>query len=97
MHHIEDLPWLLSSVYISLKLIVAFLVHVGKGHAASFVAVERLPSAHAFEISAAAEATVRNQNPLLNSLHLTLRRPKSALSAAIANARRNNPSLGFEK
>ena len=102
MHHIEDLSLAPQQ---RLHLIEVdcqtFLVHVGKGHAASLIAVERLPSANAFETG---KLRALQPNPRQKSKSaakqpssITARKPKSALGTAIANARRNNPSLGFEK
>ena len=102
MHHIEDLSLAPQQ---RLHLIEVdcqtFLVHVGKGHAASFIAVEKLPSAHAFETgkpqALQPNSRQKSKSAAKQSSSNTGATPKSALSAAIANARRNNPSLGFEK
>ena len=71
-----------------------FLIHAGKGHAATFMpvdgtsqGVERLPPATrrkgtTAEVKSAKEAPAK---------------PKSAFAAAVAQARRNNPSLRLGK
>ena len=99
----------------------AFLVHAGKGHAASFQPVDGGPALLG-DVSEKAALSVPNskaqsggRSPVkptgklgdkLGGKHggksetvsaSTPAKPKSAFAAAIAQARRNNPSLGFDK
>lgn len=108
MLHIEDLS---LAQHQRLHLIEVdgrtFLVHAGKGHAASFIAVDgdlpaapqaSQPAAHpattpktAAKPKATAQASAKSQAAAAPA------KPKSAFAAAIAAARRNNPSLEFGK
>lgn len=90
----------------------AFLVHAGKGHAASFQAVDGGPALLG-DVAEKSAATVTRQQaqpadrtPAIEPASkpsgrrkpaAATTRPKSAFAAAIAQARRNNPSLGFDK
>ena len=101
MTHIEDLSLAPQQ---RLHLIEvdgrAFLVHVGKGHAAGFMPVDgkapmlatATPSAQLTEAAGkpAAKAAGKAKDAVAD-------KPKSAFSAAIAQARRNNPNLRFGK
>jgi flagellar biogenesis protein FliO len=95
MQHIEDISLAPSQ---RLHLIEVdgrtFLVHAGKGHAASFMAVDGTPPADeqappvSHRKAAASEAKSTTSKPT---------KPKSAFAAAVAQARRNNPSLRLGK
>ena len=93
MQHLEDLS---LAPHQRLHLIEVdgrpFLVHAGKGHAASFMAVDGTPPSGepATARRKAAPAATKSANP-------AAAKPKSAFAAAIAQARRNNPSLEFGK
>lgn len=101
MTHIEDLSLAPQQ---RLHLIEvdgrAFLVHVGKGHAAGFMPVDgkapmlatATPSAQLTEAAGkpAEKAAGKAKDAAAD-------KPKSAFSAAIAQARRNNPNLRFGK
>ena len=117
MQHIEDLSLAPQQ---RLHLIEVdgrtFLVHAGKGHAASFIAVggdtagpdtagadtagadtagadTAAPAAR----SASKSAAPRGQSKSSTKKPAPAAKPKSAFAAAIAQARRNNPSLEFGK
>ena len=95
MQHLEDMS---LAPHQRLHLIEVdgrtFLVHAGKGHAASFMAVDGTPPS----TEAAAEAPRRKAAPVeTKSAKSVPAKPKSAFAAAIAQARRNNPSLRLGK
>ena len=112
MQHIEDLSLAPQQ---RLHLIEVdgrtFLVHAGKGHAASFIAVDGdAPSV--LDTPAVASANVpgnastspsaaprRQAKPSAkkSAAAAPAAKPKNAFAAAIAQARRNNPSLEFGK
>jgi len=69
-----------------------FLVHAGKGHAASFMAVDGTPPSAELPAPAA-----RRKSTDAKSSKSAPAKPKSAFAAAIAQARRNNPSLRLGK
>ena len=108
MQHIEDLSLAPQQ---RLHLIEVdgrtFLVHAGKGHAASFIAVDgEAPSV--LDTPAAAPANVPGNAPAAprrqtkpsakkSAAAAPAAKPKNAFAAAIAQARRNNPSLEFGK
>ena len=73
-----------------------FLVHAGKGHAASFIAVDGTAPVPSDTASAAAPRRQAKQTAKKSAAAPTAK-PKSAFAAAIAQARRNNPSLEFGK
>ena len=73
-----------------------FLVHAGKGHAASFIAVDGTAPVPSDTASAAAPRRQAKKTAKKSAAALTAK-PKSAFAAAIAQARRNNPSLEFGK
>ena len=73
-----------------------FLVHAGKGHAASFIAVDGTAPVPSDAASAAAPRRQAKQTAKKSAAAPTAK-PKSAFAAAIAQARRNNPSLEFGK
>ena len=105
MQHLEDLSLAPQQ---RLHLIEVdgrtFLVHAGKGHAASFIAVDgtdagidqpapaRQPGGKAAKSSAGKAAGKASQ-----AKSTAPAAPRNAFAAAIAAARRNNPSLGFGK
>ena len=95
MQHIEDLSLAPQQ---RLHLIEVdgrtFLVHAGKGHAASFIAVDGNVSAELNNPSATPAAPRQQTKP---SSKKPSSKPKSAFAAAISQARRNNPSLEFGK
>jgi len=108
MQHIEDLSLAPQQ---RLHLIEVdgrtFLVHAGKGHAASFIAVDgEAPSV--LDTPAAAPANAPGNVPAAprreakpsskkSAATAPAAKPKNAFAAAIAQARRNNPSLEFGK
>ena len=108
MQHIEDLS---LGPQQRLHLIEVdgrtFLVHAGKGHAASFIAVGGdAPSV--LDTPAAAPANAPGNVPAAPrrqtkpsakkpAAAAPAAKPKNAFAAAIAQARRNNPSLEFGK
>ena len=110
MQHIEDLSLAPQQ---RLHLIEVdgrtFLVHAGKGHAASFIAVggdtAGPDNAGADTAAPAAKSASKSAAPRGQSKSSTKKpspaapaaKPKSAFAAAIAQARRNNPSLEFGK
>lgn len=110
MQHIEDLSLAPQQ---RLHLIEVdgrtFLVHAGKGHAASFIAVggdtAGADTAGADTAAPAAKSASKSAAPRGQSKSSTKKpapaapaaKPKSAFAAAIAQARRNNPSLEFGK
>ena len=101
MKHIEDLSLAPQQ---RLHLIEVdgrtFLVHAGKGHAASFIAVDGEVSVALDTPSATPAAKQRRQTKASSekpAAAAPAAKPKSAFSAAIAQARRNNPSLEFGK
>ena len=96
MQHIEDLSLAPQQ---RLHLIEVdgrtFLVHAGKGHAASFIAVDG-----EVVMTQPAPAKPRSQkklSPKKPAATAPAAKPKSTFAAAIAQARRNNPSLEFGK
>ena len=99
MQHIEDLSLAPQQ---RLHLIEVdgrtFLVHAGKGHAASFIAVDGEVSS-ALETPSATPAASRRQTkaPSAKSGAAPASKPRNSFAAAIAQARRNNPSLEFGK
>ncbi len=101
MQHLEDLSLAPQQ---RLHLIEVdgrtFLVHAGKGHAASFIAVDGVAPEAAPEQprrKAVASRTQTNQKHTNPQKQAAPAKPKSAFATAIAQARRNNPSLEFGK
>ena len=101
MQHIEDLSLApqqrLHLIEVDGRI---FLVHAGKGHAASFIAVDGEVSAARDTSSATPGAAPRRQakaSSKKSAAAAPAAKPKSAFAAAIAQARRNNPSLEFGK
>ena len=105
MQHIEDLSLAPQQ---RLHLIEVdgrtFLVHAGKGHAASLIAVDGDPGEGGQKAptgQAAGKAARTSPAPASGKTAKTktaaTAAPKNAFAAAIAAARRNNPSLGFGK
>jgi flagellar biogenesis protein FliO len=107
MQHIEDLSLAPQQ---RLHLIEVdgrtFLVHAGKGHAASFIAVggdtagpdtAGADTAAPAAKSASKSAAPRGQSKSSTKKPAPVVKPKSGFAAAIAQARRNNPSLEFGK
>ena len=106
MQHIEDLSLAPQQ---RLHLIEVdgrtFLVHAGKGHAASFIAVDGdapsvldTPAAAPANVPGNASAAPRRQakpSSKKSAAAALAAKPKNAFAAAIAQARRNNPSLEF--
>ena len=77
----------------------AFLVHAGKGHAASFIAVdgEVVMTQDAPTATPARPLSEKKLSPKKPAANVPAAKPKSTFAAAIAQARRNNPSLEFGK
>jgi flagellar biogenesis protein FliO len=79
----------------------SFLVHVGKGHAAGFMPVDgnapefQTTSVHLQQPAAAAKKSSSKADA--PSPKTRASKPQNAFSAAIAQARRNNPNLEFGK
>ena len=75
----------------------SFLVHVGKGHAAGFMPVD----GNAPEFQTSSTQTHQPAAPASKadapSAKKRAGKPQNAFSAAIAQARRNNPNLEFGK
>ena len=106
MQHIEDLSLAPQQ---RLHLIEVdgrtFLVHAGKGHAASFIAVDgdtlsvldKTASSNVPGNSSAAPRRQAKPPAKKSAAAAPSTKPKNAFSAAIEQARRNNPSLGFGK
>ena len=108
MTHIEDLA---LAPHQRLHLIEVdgrtFMVHAGKGHAASFIAVDGEPPVEMAmapaETVAATKAKSKNTAAAKDSVGNAAKgaakpaRPAKAFAAAIAAARRNNPSVEFGK
>ena len=108
MNHIEDLA---LAPHQRLHLIEVdgrtFMVHAGKGHAASFIAVDGEPLAEMAtdpaHTVAALKAESKNRaaakDRVGNAVKVAAKTasPAKAFAAAIAAARRNNPSVGFGK
>lgn len=106
MQHIEDLSLAPQQ---RLHLIEVdgrtFLVHAGKGHAASFIAVDgdtlsvldKTASSNVPGNSPAAPRRQAKPSAKKSAAAAPSTKPKNAFSAAIEQARRNNPSLGFGK
>ena len=103
MQHIEDLSLAPQQ---RLHLIEVdgrtFLVHAGKGHAASFMAVDGTPPVPTDTPVDTSDTPRRRTKPATSKSASTsgaapAAKPKSAFAAAIAQARRNNPSLEFGK
>ncbi len=100
MQHIEDLSLAPQQ---RLHLIEVdgrtFLVHAGKGHAASFIAVDG-EVVMTRDTATATPTTPRSQkksSPKKPAANVPAAKPKSTFATAIAQARRNNPSLEFGK
>ena len=100
MQHIEDLSLAPQQ---RLHLIEVdgrtFLVHAGKGHAASFIAVDGEVSS-SLDTSSAKPASSRRRTKSSSTkpaVATPAAKPKSTFASAIAQARRNNPSLEFGK
>ena len=95
MQHLEDLA---LAPHQKLHLIEVdgqrFLVHAGKGHAASFIAVDGTVPARK---PATQDTRGKAVEAPAKSKAAPAQKPKSAFAAAVAQARRNNPSLGFGK
>ena len=92
MLHIEDLP---LAQHQRLHLIEVdgrtFLVHAGKGHAASFIAVDgTMPVSSDAASSGTAPRRQAKQTAKKSAAAPTAKRT-SSFAAAIAEARRNNP------
>ena len=108
MTHLEDLA---LAPHQRLHLIEVdgrtFMVHAGKGHAASFIAVDGEPPAEMAtapaETAGATKAKSKNKAAAKNSVDDAGKatpkpaRPANAFAAAVAAARRNNPSVEFGK
>ena len=109
MQHIEDLSLAPQQ---RLHLIEVdgrtFLVHAGKGHAASFIAVDGDAPSVLDTPAAAAPANTQTSPSVAprrqakpsakkSAAAAPAAKPKNAFAAAIAQARRNNPSLEFGK
>ena len=108
MTHIEDLS---LAPHQRLHLVEVdgrtFMVHAGKGHAASFIAVDGEPPADMApaptEAISAKKAKSKNRAVAKESVGNARKaapkaaRPVKAFAAAIAAARRNNPSVEFGK
>ena len=108
MTHIEDLS---LAPHQRLHLVEVdgrtFMVHAGKGHAASFIAVDGEPPADMApapaEAISAKKAKSKNRAAAKESVGNAGKaapkaaRPVKAFAAAIAAARRNNPSVEFGK
>ena len=100
MQHIEDLSLAPQQ---RLHLIEvdgrAFLVHAGKGHAASFIAVdgEVVMTQEAPTATPARPRSEKKLSPKKPAATTPAAKPKNTFAAAIAQARRNNPSLEFGK
>jgi len=98
MQHIEDLSLAPQQ---RLHLIEvdgrAFLVHAGKGHAASFIAVdgEVVMTQDAPTATPARPRSEKKLSPKKPAATAPAAKPKNTIAAAIAQARRNNPSLEF--
>ena len=94
MQHVEDLA---LAPHQKLHLVEVdgqrFLVHAGKGHAASFIAVDGDGMTN--RPATAPRPTTTDSSA--KSKQAPAKKPKSAFAAAVAQARRNNPSLGFGK
>ena len=71
-----------------------FLVHAGKGHAATFMPVDGT-SQGADQLSPATRR--KGATAEAKSAKEASAKPKSAFAAAVAQARRNNPSLRLGK
>ena len=100
MQHIEDLSLApqqrLHLIEVDGRI---FLVHAGKGHAATFIAVDGEVSS-APDTPSATPAAPRRQTeapPMKTAAATPAAKPKRTFAAAIAQARRNNPSLEFGK
>ena len=99
MHHIEDLSLAPQQ---RLHLIEVdgrtFLVHAGKGHAASFIAVDgEVSSALEKPLATPAASSRQTKASSTKSGAAPASKPRNSFAAAIAQARRNNPSLEFGK
>jgi flagellar biogenesis protein FliO len=96
MQHIEDLSLAPQQ---RLHLIEVdgrtFLVHAGKGHAASFIAVDG--EVVMTQPTPAKSRSQKKLSPKKPAATAPAAKPKSTFAAAIAQARRNNPSLEFGK
>lgn len=96
MQHIEDLSLAPQQ---RLHLIEVdgrtFLVHAGKGHAASFIAVDGTVPDTPASASGAPHRQTKSSGG--KSAAAPSAKPRNAFAAAIAQARRNNPSLEFGK
>ena len=99
MHHLEDLSLAPQQ---RLHLIEVdgrtFLVHAGKGHAASFIAVDGDVPVQEAEAPATPQRQAKTPaKKVAAATKSGSAKPKNAFAAAIAHARRNNPSLEFGK
>ena len=105
MQHLEDLSLAPQQ---RLHLIEVdgrtFLVHAGKGHAASFIAVDgtdagvdKQAPARQSGGKAAKSSAGKAAGKASQAKTAAPAAPRNAFAAAIATARRNNPSLGFGK
>lgn len=99
MQHIEDLSLAPQQ---RLHLIEVdgrtFLVHAGKGHAASFIAVDgEVSSALEKPLATPAASSRQTKASSTKSGAAPASKPRNSFAAAIAQARRNNPSLEFGK
>ena len=98
MQHIEDMS---LAPHQRLHLIEVdgrtFLVHAGKGHAASFMAVDGTPPDAAEAGQTSPTPRKKTVSAKTKSAKSAAAKPKSAFAAAIAQARRNNPSLRLGK
>ena len=76
-----------------------FLVHAGRGHAASFIVVDGEVSSTLDTPAATPDVLGRQSEPpsKRQAAAKSAPKPKNAFSAAIAQARRNNPSVEFGK
>ena len=113
MQHIEDMS---LAPHQRLHLIEVdgrtFLVHAGKGHAASFMAVDGTPTlaepptstprrksapAETNPTNSGQSGQANNSGQSGQATQSAAAKPKSAFADAIAQARRNNPSLRLGK
>ena len=77
----------------------SFLVHAGKGHAASFIAVggEAAPSLNTTSPTPVISDRRKEASSKKAATDPVASKLKNAFGTAIAQARRNNPSLEFSK
>ena len=69
-----------------------FIVHASKGHAASFIAVDGTAP-----VPSDTAPRIQEKQTGMKSAAAPAAKPKRTFAAAIAQARRNNPSLEFGK